>query len=95
MSSSVITVDQYISTSVEVELSMKDLAAELTDAQIREIIAIKAGEGKATGATPPGLGKGDPPESRYIEAAYLAARGMADCPSPIRDLLWHVHGRAI
>jgi hypothetical protein len=42
-----------------------------------------------------GMGDGDKPLSRFIEDAYLAAKAMPDCPPAIRDLLWHVHGRAI
>lgn len=46
-------------------------------------------------SVPVGFGTGDPPPDRYIDAAYLAAKAMPDCPRPIADLFWHVHGRAL
>lgn len=42
-----------------------------------------------------GMGDGDKPLARFVEDAYLAAKAMPDCPPAIRELLWHVHGRAI
>lgn len=44
---------------------------------------------------PPGAGDGDPPTSRYVDAAARDARDWADCPQSFKDLLWHVHRRAV
>ena len=44
---------------------------------------------------PRGQGDGDPPNFRYVEAAFIEAKALPDCPPAIKDLLWHVHGRAL
>lgn len=62
------------------EVSTKDLVEEL------------ASRDKSV---PRGMGDGDTPASRYVEDAFLAAKAMGDCPQAIKDLLWHVHGRAM
>ncbi len=83
---------RYITIPVDdIDLSMGELAEMLSDEQWSELCRLK---GTANGPEP-GKGKGDPPESRYIEDAYLFALGMPDVPQAFRDLLWHVHGRAI
>lgn len=94
MSADTLSFSQYVHTEVEIDVTLKEIADQLTAEQLAEIIGFMKNKGKPT-SVPVGMGKGDPPEFRYIEAAYLAAKAMDNCPPAIRDLLWYVHGRAI
>lgn len=75
--------------TAEVEVSLDELADELDTQDITYIIQKKGLR------APAGIGDGDPTADRYIEAAYRDVLAMSDCPQSVRDLLWHVHGRAI
>lgn len=74
---------RYITKEVEVEVDMDDFDNE-------ELIdALRSREALVSAPSAP------EPANRYIERAYLFARDMPDCPQAFKDLLWHVHGRAI
>lgn len=79
----------YLSVDTEVAIEIDDLVDDVieqaspeTKAKIREAFSLdRAPTGSRLDA--------------IVEQAYNAARQMADLPREIRDLLWHVHGRAI
>ena len=77
----------YITTEVEVDIEC--LVDSLDGEELVEIV-------KDAGYDVRPLGDGDSARAEnLIERAYLAVRRMADVPAEVRDLFWHVHGRAI
>lgn len=80
--------------SVDVEVDVYDVLESLEDHEIVEILGERKGSELALPVAT-GSGPGDPPPSRYVEAAFLAAKALPDCPPAIKDLFWHVFGRAL
>jgi hypothetical protein len=78
---------------VNVPVDVDDLLSDLSDSELREVFEAHFPREKVIALQ--GMGDGDKPLSRTVEDAYLAAKALPDCPQPIRDLLWRVHGRAI
>lgn len=83
--------------TAEVDVDLEDVVEDLTDDEIVAELerVLRRRQSKRTVTVPNGLGDGDPSASRYIEAAFLAAKRMADVPRELADLFWHVHGRAL
>jgi hypothetical protein len=75
-----------VSTCVDV-----DVDVDLDEFDEEDLVEELRARGTAITAetTPP------EPHDRYVERAYLLAKQLPDCPQEFRDLLWHVHGRAI
>lgn len=83
----------YVSVSAEVEVDVDEVIERLSQKQVTELF--KRHLPKQGVSVPQGSGDGDKRLDHYIEDAYRAAKAMPDCPAAIRDLFWHVHGRAI
>lgn len=80
-------------TSISVDIDADDILGQLSTREVEQLFKRHLpNQGVTVG---PGLGEGDKTSERFVEAAYLAAKSFADCPQAIRDLMWHVHGRAI
>lgn len=85
---------RYVHVSVDADVNPDEVFDSLTDNEKAELFSKHM---PRTGVVVPlGAGEGDQSiVNRYIEQAHLAATQMADCPQAFKDLLWHVHGRAI
>ena len=80
-------------TSISADIDADDVLEQLSAPEVARLFKRHMpNQGVTVG---PGMGEGDKASERFIEDAYLAAKALADCPPAIRDLFWHVHGRAI
>jgi hypothetical protein len=78
---------------VDVDVDANELLQQLEQEEVLDVLG-KHLEQRGVD-TPIGMGDGDPTRSRLIEQAFLAAKSLPDCPKPIRDLFYLVHGRAM
>ena len=79
---------------VRVHIDADDVLEELSDSEIEE--ELKRRRKTVDLSVPLGAGDGDASFlRRLVDQAEFAARSLGDCPMPIKDLLWHVHGRAL
>jgi hypothetical protein len=83
----------YVCVNVDVDVEIDSVLDALTDDDIVEIF--KQRFPSRSVAVPQGAGDGDRQPQQYVEAAFLAAKALPDCPREISDLFWHVHGRAM
>lgn len=72
-----------------IEIDIEDYLHEVSTKHLVDELA------RRDKSVPRRMGDGDIPASRYVEEAFLAAKAMGECPQAIKDLLWHVHGRAM
>jgi hypothetical protein len=94
MSEISISVSKYV--EIDTEVDMEDVLDSCSRDELRELIEkAQARLYKTKASTVPEISEGPFAPERIVESAYLAARDMRECPAPLRDLLWHVHGRAI
>ncbi len=84
-----VSVCTEIDTDVDVEID--DIIASASPEDLKKLAARIGNDASPNVCT----GVGDPPPSRYVERAYLAALRITDLPREIADLFWHVHGRAL
>lgn len=79
---------------VSVHIDAEDVLEELSDTDIEK--ELKRRQKTLALSVPLGAGDGDATFlQRLVDQAEFAARGLPDCPAQIKDLLWHVHGRAL
>lgn len=83
----------YVSISASIDVDADEVIEQLSAREVAELF--KRHLPKQGLSVPMGSGDGDKRLDRYVEDAYRAAKSMPDCPPAIRDLFWHVHGRAI
>ena len=81
----------YITVSAEVDVEdvIEDIPVTLLEKELKR-------RAPRTGLTVEhGMGEGDIQPQRYVESAFLAAKALPDCPQALKDMFWHVFGRAI
>lgn len=82
-----IYIDQYVEVAVDVD----EVIRNMSDDEAREVA-------RKAGAVPGALGFGQGDQARIrniIDSAERALRAMPAVPPELKDLFWHVHGRAI
>lgn len=77
----------YVTVSVdaEAEVHVDDVIEKLTDDELLACVRARMPHSAATDRQP----------EHYVEAAFLAAKALPNCPRELVDLFWHVHGRAM
>lgn len=84
------------SADVDVDLSNAEIAEEISESDLREIVALKLGAGHSLPNHAEFGGGLTSDKGRFVEDAHREALRLgSELPQVFRDLLFYVHGRPI